>query len=119
MPPAKKLAAPGDISHDVPFQLLNRRLKTSKPAVSAVSRVALTPEHGGKARAVHEARAEAAPHAQRALRRARLAHDVDRARVLLGHVLGLHELQLELALNRFCGVGDGGAGVSESEPRTK
>lgn len=36
MPPAKKLAAPGDISHDVPFQLENRRLKISKPGVSVL-----------------------------------------------------------------------------------
>lgn len=37
MPPAKKLTAPGDISHDVPFHPLNIRLKISKPGVSRYS----------------------------------------------------------------------------------
>jgi len=71
----------------------------------------LTSKHGRKARAVHETCRQAAPHARDALRGIRLAYDVNRTRVLLRDVFRLHKLQLELALDRLCGVGHRSAGV--------
>lgn len=71
-----------------------------------------TSKHGCKAGAVHEARTEAAPHAGDALRGDRLADDVKGARVLLWQMLRLHELQLELALDRFRRVCDRGTAKS-------
>jgi hypothetical protein len=124
----------------VPFQLLKRRLKISKPGsvsgdsdsngqgqfqfpsptcttglcvslLSLLAHARLTTKHSSKARAIHETRRQAAPHARDALRGVRLPHDVKGPRVLLWQVRGLHELELELAFDRFCWVGDGRAGV--------
>lgn len=108
IPPAKKLAAPGDSSHEVPFQVANHLLKISKPARSAASAISqLTSKHGRKTRPVHEARPQAAPHAGDALRLHSLLDDVDRAAELPRRALGLYELELELGLDRLGGVGDG------------
>lgn len=65
----------------------------------------LTAKHGCKATAIDKARAYSFPHPRYPLSLHRLSDHVDGTRELFGNMGGLHELELEFALDRLGRMG--------------